>query len=212
MTEAEWHAGDDPVALLAHLNCPPNTRKHRLYAVGCCRAGGQLFAAPEVQAAIDWAERFADGAAAYDGEFDHIRWHVEGLAYGLADAAADPAPGVRSLSGAATWFAYCEMIYDQLRPRDPSFRKTPRFLSVPLLRDVFGNPFAPVAFDPGWRTEAVVGLARGMYETRDFAPMPVLADALESAGCAAADILAHCRGNGPHVRGCWVVDLVLGKA
>ena len=51
-----------------------------------------------------------------------------------------------------------------------------------------------------------------MYESRDFAAMPVLADALEEAGCDHADVLAHCRGPGPHVRGCWVVDLVLGKA
>ena len=80
------------------------------------------------------------------------------------------------------------------------------------LRDIVGNPIQPVAFDPSWRTEAVVALARGMYEARDFAAMPVLADALEDAGCAQPDILAHCRGPGPHVRGCWVVDLVLGKA
>ncbi|MFO0798218.1 MAG: hypothetical protein U0804_12140 [Gemmataceae bacterium] len=80
------------------------------------------------------------------------------------------------------------------------------------LRCIFGNPYEPVTFEPSWRTEAVVGLARGMYESRDFGPMPVLADALEDAGCASADILAHCRGPGPHVRGCWVVDLVLGKA
>jgi hypothetical protein len=71
---------------------------------------------------------------------------------------------------------------------------------------------ADKSFDPSWRTEVVVGLAAGMYESRDFAPMPVLADALEDAGCAAPDILAHCRGPGPHVRGCWVVDLVLGKS
>jgi hypothetical protein len=81
-----------------------------------------------------------------------------------------------------------------------------------LLREVSGNPFRPVAFEGEWRTEAVVGLARGMYETRDFGPMPVLADALEDAGCADADILAHCREGGPHVRGCWVVDAVLGKS
>ncbi|MBX9585326.1 MAG: hypothetical protein K2X87_33890 [Gemmataceae bacterium] len=79
------------------------------------------------------------------------------------------------------------------------------------LRCIFGNPFRPVVFDPEWRTSTVVALARGMYEGRDFAPMPVLADALQDAGCEHADILAHCRGNGPHVRGCWVVDLVLGK-
>jgi len=82
---------------------------------------------------------------------------------------------------------------------------------VPLVRCVSGNPFHPTHFSPSWRTEAVVGLARGMYESRDFGPMPVLADALVDAGCADGDVLAHCRGDGPHVRGCWVVDLVLGK-
>ncbi|MBN9521119.1 hypothetical protein J0H58_21800 [bacterium] len=80
------------------------------------------------------------------------------------------------------------------------------------MRDIFGNPFRPVAFDHSWRTEAAVALARGMYESRDFAAMPVLADALDDAGCGHPDVLAHCRGAGPHVRGCWVADLVLGKA
>jgi hypothetical protein len=50
-----------------------------------------------------------------------------------------------------------------------------------------------------------------MYKSRDFTPMPILADALQDAGCDNAEILAHCRGDSPHIRGCWVVDLVLGK-
>jgi len=77
-------------------------------------------------------------------------------------------------------------------------------------RDVAGNPFRPTAFAPAWRTEAAVALARGIYEDRASERLPVLADALEDAACADADVLAHCRGDGPHVRGCWVVDLVLG--
>ncbi|HET6575012.1 MAG TPA: hypothetical protein VFG68_15505 [Fimbriiglobus sp.] len=81
-----------------------------------------------------------------------------------------------------------------------------------LLRDIFGNPFRPIAFDPSWRTSTAVGLARQMYESRDFSTMPILADALEEAGCDEPPVLAHCRGDGPHVRGCWVVDLVLGKS
>jgi hypothetical protein len=80
-----------------------------------------------------------------------------------------------------------------------------------LLLDIFGNPFRPVAFDPAWRTEHTAGIASKMYEERDFAGMPILADALEEAGCDNADILAHCRETGVHVRGCWVVDLVLAK-
>jgi hypothetical protein len=81
-----------------------------------------------------------------------------------------------------------------------------------LLRDIFGNPFRHVSADPRWLTSPVLDLARTMYESRDFTAMPILADALEESGCDNADVLAHCRGDGPHVRGCWVVDLVLGKA
>lgn len=80
-----------------------------------------------------------------------------------------------------------------------------------LIRCVFGNPFRLVAFDPHWRSEIVVALATGIYAERAFDRMPILADALEEAGCDDADVLAHCRGLGPHVRGCWVVDRVLGK-
>jgi hypothetical protein len=80
------------------------------------------------------------------------------------------------------------------------------------IRDIFGNPFRPVTFLPEWRTDTAVSLARTMYESRDFSAMPILADALQDAGCDNADVLDHCRGPGPHVRGCWVVDLLLGKA
>jgi hypothetical protein len=80
-----------------------------------------------------------------------------------------------------------------------------------LFRDIFGNPFRPATFSPEWRTDTVLALARQMYEARDFGAMPILADALQDAGCDNVDILAHCRGSGPHVRGCWIVDLVLGK-
>jgi hypothetical protein len=81
-----------------------------------------------------------------------------------------------------------------------------------LLRDIFGNPFRPVAFNPAWRTSDVVLLAQGIYDDRAFDRMPILADALQDAGCDCDDILGHCRdANQPHARGCWVVDLILGK-
>jgi hypothetical protein len=81
-----------------------------------------------------------------------------------------------------------------------------------LLRDIFGNPFRPATFDPSWRTDTVTALATQMYESRDFGAMPILADALQDAGCDSDDILSHCRDTKQvHVRGCWVVDLVLGK-
>jgi hypothetical protein len=81
-----------------------------------------------------------------------------------------------------------------------------------LVRDIFGNPFRPVSFDAEWRTSTAVLLAKQMYDSRDFSTMPILADALQDAGCDNADILTHCRdANQVHARGCWVVDLVLGK-
>ncbi|WP_232069784.1 hypothetical protein [Gemmata massiliana] len=80
-----------------------------------------------------------------------------------------------------------------------------------LVRDIFGNPFRPVLFSPSWRTTTATTLVARMYESREFGAMPILADALQDAGCDSADVLDHCRGPGPHVRGCWVVDLVLGK-
>ncbi len=80
-----------------------------------------------------------------------------------------------------------------------------------IFRDIFGNPFRPVAFDPTWRSSTAVDLARAIYDDRAFDRLPILADALQDAGCEDAAILGHCRGDGPHVRGCWVVDLVLGK-
>ena len=80
-----------------------------------------------------------------------------------------------------------------------------------LIRDIFGNPFRPVTFDPNWKTPTVTTLAQSMYEDRDFTAMPILGDALEEAGCDNDDILQHCRDKTGHVRGCWLVDLVLGK-
>jgi len=83
--------------------------------------------------------------------------------------------------------------------------------NLPALRCIVGNPFQPVAFDSRWRTEHTVGLAAKMYEDRDFAAMPILADALEEASCDNEAVLSHCREPGPHARGCWVVDGVLSK-
>ena len=81
-----------------------------------------------------------------------------------------------------------------------------------IFSELFGNPFRPTVFDPMWRTSTVELLARGIYEERAFDRMPILADALQDAGCDCEDILNHLRdATAPHVRGCWALDLVLGK-
>jgi hypothetical protein len=81
-----------------------------------------------------------------------------------------------------------------------------------LIRDIIGNPFRPVIFDPSWLDSTVIELARSIYDARDFDRMPMLGDALEKAGCNNRTILDHCRGQVKHVRGCWVVDHLLGKS
>jgi hypothetical protein len=81
-----------------------------------------------------------------------------------------------------------------------------------LLREMFGNPFRPVTIDPTWLTPKVVDLARQLYEEQGFDRIPDLAQALEEAGCTNKALLEHCRMQEGHVKGCWVVDLLLGKS
>jgi hypothetical protein len=89
-----------------------------------------------------------------------------------------------------------------------------RHLHCSWLRDIFGDPFNSVAIGPAWlewNKGTVNRLARTIYNDKEFALMPILGDALEDALCDDAAILQHCRSVGPHVRGCWVLDLILGK-
>jgi hypothetical protein len=85
-----------------------------------------------------------------------------------------------------------------------------RAVQADRLRDILGNPFRRSRFDARWRTEDVIGLARGIDAGQAFDRLPLLGDALMDAGCNDEIILAHCRSAGPHVRGCWVVELALG--
>jgi hypothetical protein len=92
--------------------------------------------------------------------------------------------------------------------------KQTRQVLADLLRDVFGNPFRPAAVAPtwlAWHGETVPKLAQSVYDERAFERLPILADALEEAGCADAALLGHLRSPGPHARGCWALDLLLGK-
>jgi hypothetical protein len=93
-----------------------------------------------------------------------------------------------------------------------------RAVHCALLREIIGNPFRPITFDPACLTPKVTNLTTVAYKERvqplcelDSARLGAVADALEEAGCTNTDILSHLRGPGPHVRGCWVVDLILGK-
>ncbi len=128
------------------------------------------------------------------------------LARRIAVAVCDTSTPTSPHLAPVVWWSYHSLPPDGLF----SQREIPSYCN--LLREIFGNPFCPVTLDPAWRTEAAVGIAQAAYDSREFGNLPILADALQDAGCDHPDILAHLRGPGPHVRGCWVVDLVLGKA
>jgi hypothetical protein len=220
MTEAEWLSCDDTNTLVEFLRVSGSSRKLRLFACACAYHVWYRVTDKRCQEAVITAERYAD-AGVSDGEL-------------AAACRAAYLPGGRDGSSVANgasqsdsgYAAYLAVFYTSyhLNPKYKSYfgashpspiRGDPyfpgRLMLAPFLRDIFGNPFHPVTFDPAWRTDTAVNLARQMYESRDFSAMPILADALQDAGCDSAEILDHCRGPGPHVRGCWVVDLVLGK-
>jgi hypothetical protein len=147
------------------------------------------------------------------GAYDRGNWPRE-----LAHAWDAVARSVRDFAwqiGPRELFHYGINWQDEWRAFEEAFPSAAEDLEraalADLVRDVFGpDPTARVRFDPRWRTEAVVGLARGIYEEQAFGRLPVLADALEDAWYDAEAVLAHCRSAGPHARGCWVVDLCLG--
>jgi hypothetical protein len=214
-----------------------NDRRLRLFACACCRRVWDSLRLDAARRLVELAEACADGAATEE-ELEAVNASVEFAAmetqyHGKVGAGRQfSARDVDALNAARSLVGLCETgsVYSIARNTadDPAadfmlypesgfpFRRVPRdetewALREKLLRDIFGNPFRPVAFDPAWRTSTVLSLASQMYESRDFGAMPILADALQDAGCDNEDVLGHCRGPGPHVRGCWVVDLVLGK-
>jgi hypothetical protein len=97
------------------------------------------------------------------------------------------------------------------RVKNAEIRQSEESSQSHLLRDIIGNPFRPININPSWLTSTVLSLATGIYEEKAFDRMPILADALQDAGCDNEDILNHCRQPGEHVRGCWVMDFLTGR-
>jgi hypothetical protein len=228
MTEREWLKTRYPDLVFDHLRSAlgaPRTKKGRrrlrLVACGCCRLIWQHLTDSRLTRAIEVAERFADGEAE-KVEMEKARKRLEKL-WPVTGGFLPSDPGAQALTvacmvaGAASIDQPMSSAEGMLMFPLPlaGYRGTPgkaKALIADLVRDIFGNPFRPVTFSPAWRTDTAVALARQMYESRDFGAMPILADALQDAGCDSEDILNHCRDTSlTHVRGCWVTDLVLGK-
>jgi hypothetical protein len=235
LTEDQWLNCSDPQTMLEVLLLKGhvNERKLRLFAVACCRRIWPLLTDERARNAVEVAEQFADGLAdaaelaaareaaselwlrpvavpwtAAEAAVRAVRWSTDetlagpqspGLGDCASVAAAKAASGM-TRPGRGADKIYYQVLHNEQRTQ------------AGLLRELFGPvPFRPVPFDPSWRTASVRSLARGIYEEGAFERLRVLADALEEAGCTDADILGHCRAAGEHIRGCWVLDLVLSN-
>ena len=214
MTEAEWLASADAGAMVRapEAGVAPDGRKLRLFLVACCRAVWDHVTDSRIRRLVEVSEQVADGTVKPDVLFKPFHKAQEVITADRYKARTDPAyrrraelaEAVRTACGPSSgWW--------ELSALPGLATGSGAAEQARLARDVFGNPFRPVSFSPSWRTDTVLSLARQMYESGDFSAMPILADALQDAGCDNEAILSHCRGDGPHVRGCWVVDLVLGK-
>lgn len=215
MTEAEWLACDDTQMMVDFLRGKTSDRKFRLLACANCRLLWRWISDKRSQEAVIVAERLADGLAS---EEERSIAHAASFNAATLDEYEDPEDEIvylQSMSAAYAHNAVWDEAFVAAHANAPSVLPELTGLSVSLplclLRDIFGNPFRPVTMLSHWLTASITQLAQAIYDERAFDRLPILADALEEAGCDDKDVLSHCRKPGPHVRGCWVVDLILGK-
>jgi hypothetical protein len=229
MNTKQWFATSDLEAMLEYLKDRASTRKLRLFAVACCLRFRSLFETDVVSLqAVETAELFADGRATtkqlrlartsvavfWGPGMDRSLRTVREAARATTQlhavgAALDTSREVLRLAGVST---RC----DEQRAREAAAAercaiRTERQRQIATLHHLFGNPFRPVTVEPGWLTSDVLLLARGIYTERAFDRMPILADALQDAGCTSAEMLTHLRAGTDHARGCWVLDALLGN-
>jgi hypothetical protein len=213
MTEDRWLASTHIDYMLDGCRALKvlNGRKSRLFACGCFRLLWPQIRCPQVKRAVEMAEgrverqvseqelqsqRYPSGGVAIDSLDHHLQITIQSLVI----SNMNPGYVAWSVRAAIDRVRYGPHRYDEGYPPQAD-----------LLRDVIGNPFRPISLDPTWFTSTVIALAKQMYESHDFSPMSILADALQDAGCGNENVLAHCRHGGIHMRGCHLVDLVLKK-
>ena len=205
MDDVEWVTCSHPIMMLEHLRGQASDRKLRLFAIACCHQVRDLLTSNGFGEDLAVVERFADGLATEEElRSVHLR---------LPDSPTNQAATLTAHAAAVGTVGACSILRAEASGNLTNPKSEGDYYAgeagemrrqCRLFRDIIGNPFRPVTVDPDWLTSTVNALAQIMYEHRDFSPMPILADALQDAGCDNTDILNHCRGPGPHVRGCWV--------
>jgi hypothetical protein len=227
MTEADWLSCASARAMLSYLGYHADERKLRLFTCACWRLRWPDYADPGSARAVAAAERYADGLCPWaEVEAAHeaaqasqlqARQALSAASWGTDRAAFRVAQDRQRAAWSAELTAaggYSYAAEQTLRLAQEGATKKQRAGWAELVREVFGNPFRAAAVDPAWLSAGgglVRQVARSIYDEGRFGDVGVLADALEEAGCADPTILDHLRGHGPHVRGCWLIDLVLAK-
>ncbi|QEL20621.1 hypothetical protein [Limnoglobus roseus] len=215
MTEAEWQTSSNPSLLLQYVAKSATERKLRLVVLECRARVRDLMVYRPYRSAVVVAERYVEGAA---NATELSRASRAALSAATQIKLLGP---VGMFRRRLAWSAVRAAVADasslgwkvgEAVDAATNAKHVLRPLPVGrVLRCVFGNPFRPVTFSPPWLNPTAVAIATVIYEDRAFDRLPILADALQDAGCEDEAILGHCRGDGVHVRGCWVVDGVLGK-
>ena len=224
MTEKEWLDSTDPHLMLHFLRDRASERKTRLFACALARCLWPLLGTDRSRRAVEVAERFADGLAP-KREMTRAGVGAQQTAWTVSRTGPRFKDGRTAAAFATARYAAYARIWDVAVSicLDAEVAGVSAPLQSDLLRDIFGPlPFRPVSLSPAvrtWNDATVVRLAQAAYDERqmpagtlDNGRLAVLADALEEAGCQDADILGHCRSGGEHVRGCWVIDLLLGRS
>ncbi|VTR91317.1 Uncharacterized protein OS=Sorangium cellulosum (strain So ce56) GN=sce5710 PE=4 SV=1 [Gemmata massiliana] len=213
MTEQEWLVATDPVPMLEFLNGKASDRKVRLFACGCAFRIWEQLPDDLFTQVILMGERLADGKM--DEQELQIAQETAFAAWLDSGVFTDSIEEAAILAARYTLLIPANLSFTSAR--EAAFSRDAEALAEQTwqsncFRDIFGNPFRPTVANPSWLTSTVQALATDIYEDRAFDRLPILADALQDAGCDNADVLDHCRSEGPHVRGCWVIDLLLGKS
>jgi hypothetical protein len=213
MTEREWLMGNDVPELFEVVRQNGSPRKIRLLGCACVRWAWEWGLDEEAPEAVRVAEAFADGLASED-DLLRAAGAVSALR-GECDEPWRPFPRTCELTEVlASPHGAHEILHElNLFANDVYLVEYPEWMApvVGFIHDIFGNPFHSIPWRADWCTSTARALARPMYESRDFSALPILADALQDAGCENDEILNHCRDSALHVPGCWVIDLVLGK-
>jgi hypothetical protein len=209
MTEAEWLAATDSRQMLVALRalCSPlSPRKRRLFEAECFRHLAHHLPHRAQRAATEYLEEIAEGRSISE-EYNRIGYEAF---LSIVGKASTPSHDV-ALRLSATYDASSARAHAVMAADCVEHPEAERAWQCQLLRELRGNPFQYVNVHPSWITDVVSALAQDAYDRKAFDHVPVLADALEDAGRTDAELLGHLRGPGPHVRGCWAVDLILSK-